>query len=86
MPPKKTKSKPKTQTIKVEKENFMDKLKKIIKEGNVRRIIIKDKKGKTIAQFPLTFGVVGTILAPILAAIAGVIALVKECTITVEKK
>ncbi len=65
---------------------FSDKLKKIVKEGNVRRIVIKNKKNKIIAQFPLTFGVLGTILAPILAAIAAVVALVKDCTISVEKE
>jgi hypothetical protein len=66
-------------------ENFTTKLKNILKEGNARRIIIKNKNNKTIAQFPLTFGVVGVILAPIFAAIAAIIALVKDCTITVKK-
>ncbi len=67
------------------KENFTTKLKNILKEGNARRIIIKNKNNKTIAQFPLTFGVAGVILAPIFAAIAAILALVKDCTITVKK-
>jgi hypothetical protein len=66
-------------------ENFTTKLKNILKDGNARRIIIKNKNNKTIAQFPLTFGVAGVILAPIFAAIAAILALVKDCTITVKK-
>jgi len=58
----------------------------MVQEGNVRRIIIKNSQKKVIAQFPLTFGVIGVILAPIFAAIAAIVALVKDCTITVEKK
>ncbi|OGK61969.1 hypothetical protein A2313_03895 [Candidatus Roizmanbacteria bacterium RIFOXYB2_FULL_41_10] len=87
MPVKKSKSKTKktTRSFKAS-DNFKSKLEKIIKEGNARRIVVKDKKNKIIAQFPLTFGVLGTILAPIFAAIAAVVALVKDCTITVEKK
>ena len=89
----KTKSKPKTSTkIKAKKTesfkatgNFTDKLKKMVKEGNVRKIIIKNSKNKIIAQFPLTFGVVGVILAPIFAAIAAIVALAKDCTITVKR-
>jgi len=65
--------------------DFKNKLQKIIKEGNVRKIIVKDSRNRTIAQFPLTFGVAGIILAPIFAAIAAIIALVKDCTISVDK-
>lgn len=83
----KTKKSTKTRTKKTESfkatETFMDKLKKMVKEGNVRKIIIKNSKNKIIAQFPLTFGVVGVILAPIFAAIAAIVALAKDCTITV---
>ena len=83
---KQTRSKTKkTQSFKAT-EKFMDKLKKMVQEGNVRRIIIKNSQKKVIAQFPLTFGVIGVILAPIFAAIAAIVALVKDCTITVEKK
>ncbi len=81
MPTKKTKN---TKTFKAN-EKFMDKLKQLVKEGNVRRIIVKNANNKVIAQFPLTFGVVGIILAPIFAAIAAIVALVKDCTITVER-
>ena len=66
-------------------DRIMEKIKELIKEGNVRRIIIKDKEGKSLAEFPLTLGVVGAVIAPILAAIGAIAALVTECSITVER-
>lgn len=74
------------ETFKVTGENLLKKVKELIKEGNVRKITIKDKKGKTLAEFPLTVGVVGAVIAPILAAIGAIAALVGECTISVERK
>ena len=56
----------------------------VIHEGNVRRITIK-QEGHTIAEFPLTFGVVGAALAPALAAIGAIAALVTDCTIEIER-
>jgi len=64
----------------------LEKVKVLIKEGNVRRVIIKDKSGKELIQFPLTLGVVGVFLAPVLAAVGAIAALVAECTITVERE
>ena len=64
----------------------MAKVKQLIKEGNIRRIIIKDKSGKVIVEFPLTIGVVGTLLAPSLAAIGAIAALLTECEVTVERE
>ncbi len=75
----------KVQSFKVSGENLLKKVKALIKEGNVRKIIITDKKGKTIMEFPLTLGVVGTVIAPILAAVGAIAALIGECTITVER-
>ncbi|MEO6948118.1 MAG: DUF4342 domain-containing protein [Ginsengibacter sp.] len=66
-------------------ENLLKKVKELIEEGNVRRITIKEKSGKELMSFPLTFGVVGAVLAPILAAIGALAALIGECTITVER-
>lgn len=83
---KRAKKTVKTSSFKVTGENLLKKVKGVIKEGNVRRIIIKDKNGKELIQFPLTIGVVGTILAPILAALGAIAALIKECTITVERE
>jgi len=65
---------------------LLDKIKEIIKEGNVTRIIITDKHGKELLHFPLAAGIFGVILAPMLAAVGAVAALVTECTITVERE
>ena len=72
--------------IKVKGEQLVSKTKEILKEGNVRKISIKDKDGNVILSIPLTIGVVGAVLAPFLAAVGAVAALVTECTISVEKK
>jgi len=66
-------------------EDVVKKVKELIKEGNVRSITISDKEGKKIATFPLTVGVIGTLLVPPLAAIGAIAALIAECTITVER-
>ena len=63
---------------------LLDTFKSVIREGNVRRVIIK-QEGRTIAEFPLTVGVVGAALAPPLAAVGAIAALVTECTIEVER-
>lgn len=76
----------KEETFNVKGEKLIEKVKQLIKEGNVRRIIIKDKKGKVLVEFPLTFGVVGAVLAPMLAAIGAIAALVTECSITVKRE
>lgn len=74
------------ETINVKGEELVGKIKALVKEGNVRRIIIKDKNGKDIIQIPLTIGVVGVVLAPALAAVGAIAALVTECSITVERE
>ena len=75
-----------TETFEIKGEKLVETVKNLIAEGNVRKIIIKDKKGKTIAEFPLTIGVVGALIAPVLAAIGAIAALLTECTLTVERK
>ena len=80
------KASPKTETIKVKGEQLLSTVKKTIKEGNVRRITIKDKNGKTLVVLPLTIGVVGAVFAPVLAEVGAIAALVTECSITVERK
>jgi hypothetical protein len=67
-------------------ESLLKKVKELIAEGNVRKITITDKSGREIASFPLTFGIVGALLLPMLAAIGAIAALVTECTITVERE
>ncbi len=75
----------KTEEFKVSGENLLKKVKEIIAEGNARKITIKDRDDKVLMSFPLTFGVVGAVVAPVLAAIGAVAALVGECTISVER-
>lgn len=81
-----TEKKTTKETFKVDGEHLIGKVKELIREGNVRRIIIKDKSGKTLIELPLTIGVVGVVLAPVLAAVGAIAALVTECSITVEKE
>jgi hypothetical protein len=74
------------ESFKLNGENLLKKVKELINEGNVRKIIIHDHSGKELMSFPLTVGVVGAVLVPILAAIGAVAALIGECTITVERE
>lgn len=70
----------------VNSDELVKKVKKIIKEGNARRIIIKTEKGEKFLEIPLSVGVVGAMLAPVLAALGTLAALMTKCTIIVEKK
>jgi hypothetical protein len=77
-------SRPTVESVAATGNQVFEKLKKLIHEGNVRRVTIK-QEGDTIAEFPLTFGVVGAALAPLLAAIGAIAALVNDCTIEIER-
>ena len=72
------------ETFKAEGENVVEKVKQIVHEGNVRRVVVKHA-GRKVAEFPLTAGVVGAVLAPVLAAIGALVALMKDCTIEIER-
>lgn len=65
--------------------DFLGRLRNLIHEGNVRRVIVQHE-GRTVAEFPLTAGVVGAVLAPVVAAIGALVALLNECTIRVERE
>ena len=67
-------------------DELLAKVKEIIKEGNARRMIIKNKEGQTLVEVPLTVGVIGVAAAPIMAAVGAIAALVTECSIIVEKR
>jgi Domain of unknown function (DUF4342) len=72
------------ETIKITSSRMVEEVKRIMHEGNVRRIVVK-QDDHTIAEFPLAVGVVGTLLAAPLAALAALAALLNECTIEVER-
>lgn len=74
-----------TETIQVKGSELIDRIKGFIHEGNVRRVVIKQGEN-TIVEFPLTLGVVGAVLMPMLAAVGAVAALVTDCTIEVERE
>lgn len=72
------------ESFKAESGNAFQKLRQLIHEGNVRRVRIR-QGSRTVAEFPLTAGVVGAVIAPTLAAIGALVALIKDCTIDVER-
>jgi len=74
------------ESFKVSADELLSKVREIIKEGNARRIIIKNEKEETIVEFPLTIGAIGVVLAPVFAAVGAIAALATDCTIIVEKK
>jgi len=76
----------KKEEFRVSGGELVEKIKEIIKEGNARKIIIKNENGESVAEFPLTVGAVGALIAPILAAVGAIAALLTKCTIVVEKR
>lgn len=76
----------KKEEYRVSGKELLEKVNQIIKEGNARRISIKNEKDETVMEFPLTVGAVGVLLAPVLAAVGAFAALATNCTIVVEKR
>jgi hypothetical protein len=72
------------QKIEAKGTEVLDRIRELVAEGNVRRIRVR-QRDRTIAEFPLTVGVVGAVLAPVLAAIGALTALLTDCTIDVER-
>jgi len=72
--------------FKVNGEELLKKVKSLVQEGNIRRITIQNRDGKSLIEIPLTVGVIGVVLAPTLAAVGAIAALVTECTIAVERE
>lgn len=75
-----------TDEFSINTEDLVKKVKELIHEGNVTKIIVRDEKGQLLLELPVTAGLVGTLVAPWLAALGAIAALVTRCTITVEKK
>jgi uncharacterized membrane protein YvbJ len=70
----------------VSADNLIEKVKELLHEGNVTRIIVKDEKEKVMLEIPVTIGIIGVVLAPWLAALGAIAALVTNCKIVVERK
>ena len=75
-----------TEEFKVRGEDVIATIKRIIAEGNARKILIKNESGETLVEFPLTIGAVGALIAPMLAAVGAIAALITKCTIVVERR
>jgi hypothetical protein len=76
---------PRQEEFRVRGEDLIAKIKEIIKEGNIRRIIVKNEEGKVLIEVPLTLGVVGALFLPVWAALGAIAALAANLTIVVEK-
>jgi hypothetical protein len=72
-----------SEEFKVRGEELVEKVKQLIHEGNVRRLIIKDDEGKVYLEIPVTFGLIGALIAPMLAAVGAVAAMVANLKIEV---
>lgn len=72
------------ESFKVAADQVVEAVKKLVHEGNVRRVVVK-QEGRTVVEFPLTVGVIGTVFAPLLAAGGALAAVVSDCTIEVER-
>jgi len=81
-----TEEKTTQEEYKVAGDGLVQKIKEIIKAGNARRIILKNEQGHVLMEIPVTFAVIGTVIAPVLAAVGAIAALVTECSVTVIKK
>jgi len=73
------------ETFKVKGDELLKRVKEIVREGNARRVVVK-QGSRTVMEFPVTVGVVGALAAPVLAAVGAVAALLSECTIEVERE
>jgi hypothetical protein len=76
---------PRTQEFTVNGDEVVAKVKELIHEGNIRRIIIKNEEGRTLLEVPLTIGLIGAAFLPVLAAIGAAAAIATRCTLVVER-
>jgi len=74
-----------TEELRVDGDGLVEKVKELVREGNVRHISIKNREGRTVVDIPLTLGVIGSLAAPKLAALAAIAVLAGDCTIVVQR-
>ena len=70
----------------VSADNLIGRVKELIREGNIRRVIVRNEMGETLLEIPVTVGIIGALFAPYLAALGAIAALATRCTIAVERK
>lgn len=85
MPQENDPQKTRTEEFKLDGGMVLDKIKELIRQGNIRRITLKNEEGKTLIEIPLTVGVVGVALLPVLAAVGALAAVATRMTVVVEK-
>ncbi len=85
-PPQDEKQSPNTESFSVSGDKLMDEIKRLVKEGNAQKILVKNEAGKTLLEIPLSMGVVGVVLLPFYATIGAIAALATRCTIVVERR
>lgn len=81
-----TQTPPTTEEFKISGDEMLAKVRELVHEGNVRRLIIKSDSGITLLEVPLTIGVIGAALLPVLAAVGALAAVATDCTIVVERR
>jgi len=77
---------PTTEEFSVNSDELVKKVKDLLHEGNVRKIIVRDEEGKLLLELPVTAGLIGAVLAPWLAAAGAIAALVTRCTVSVQRQ
>ena len=77
---------PRTEEFRITGEELTAKVKELVHEGNIRRLIIRNEAGTTLIEIPLTVGLVGIALLPVWAAVGAIAALATDCTIVVERR
>jgi len=75
-----------TEEFKIDGADLVKKVKELLHEGNIRKLIIKNEEGKTIVEIPVTYGAIGVLVAPVLAMVGALTALLTKCSIVVERK
>lgn len=81
-----TENRPPTEEFRLAGDELLAKVKELVHEGNIRRLIIKSEDGTTLIEIPLTLGVVGVALLPVWAAIGALAAIATRCTLVVERR
>ena len=81
-----TDTQPRVETFRINGDELLAKVRELVHEGNVRRIIIRNDKGNTLIEFPMTIGVIGAVLLPVLAAVGAIAAIVTDCELVVERR